>query len=110
MKRLLMATVLVLASVPIQAQHRHPYGYATGASPHHHNHRHHSHGTWLAPLIVGGVVGYALTRPAPQVIEQPVYVERSVPVYVEQPRPTCTQWREIQGNDGRIYRERICNN
>ena len=35
---------------------------------------------WVAPALIGGVIGYELTRPTTVVVEQP-------PVYVQQPQP-----------------------
>ena len=103
MKRILTAAVLILSSVPIQAQHRHPHGYATGVPHHHyHQHRHHNHNAWLAPLIVGGVVGYALTRNHNEtvVVQQP-------PVVYQQ-MPNCSVWVETMQPDGTIVRQRTC--
>lgn len=47
---------------------------------HRHNHHHHHHNKWLAPMVIGGIMGYAIANNQvhPQVIYQP-------PVYVEQP-------------------------
>lgn len=105
MKKLLITLALIGASLPALAQH-HGYG---------HNHRHYGHqgyyrspgyGGWVAPLIIGGAIGYTLTRPEPVIIQQPVYVE-------QQPTPlnqNCGPWKEVQTSDGRIYRERTCTN
>jgi hypothetical protein len=59
----LIAFVLTAVTFAAQAQHRH-HGY-------NHHHRHHGH-NWVTPLIIGGVVTYALTRPQqpPPVIYQ----------------------------------------
>ena len=35
---------------------------------------------WVAPALIGGVIGYELSRPTTVVVEQP-------PVYVQQPQP-----------------------
>jgi hypothetical protein len=43
---------------------------------------------WVAPAIIGGVVGYNLARPyyaQPVIIQQPVYVQP--PVYIQQSYP-----------------------
>ncbi len=44
----------------------------------HHGHHHNGHwGNWVAPAIIGGVVTYAITRPAqpaPVIIQQPSIV------------------------------------
>ena len=54
MKKFIAILTLALVSMGANAQHR---GY--------YHHHHHGHYDWMAPLIVGGVVTYALTRPAP---------------------------------------------
>ena len=47
---------------------------ASQANPYYHHHHHHRgyynpYG-WVAPLVIGGVVGYVITRPQPAVIQQ----------------------------------------
>ena len=66
---------------------------------------------WVAPLIFGGIAGALITR---EVQQQPVIVQQQ-PVIVQQPpqvfvqrEPVCSEWKEIQQPDGRIYRERSC--
>jgi hypothetical protein len=62
----LIASLFLLASPLVFAgpgHHGHGHGYR------HHHHWNHNHG-WIAPAIIGGVVGYALTRPAPIVVQQ----------------------------------------
>jgi hypothetical protein len=39
---------------------------------------------WVAPALIGGVIGYELSRPAPVIVEQP-------PVVVQQPSVVYTQ-------------------
>ena len=95
MKKLL-ALLLLTVSFTASAQHFH-----------HHknwNHRYYyggSNGGWVAPLIIGGVVGAAIanrpTQPETVIIRQPIFTEQ-----------ICTEWKEIQGFDGTIYRERTC--
>ena len=99
MKKFLIA-MLILASTGAMAQHRHQGGYGY-------------RGNWIAPAIIGGVIGYGLTRnyyepyyvPAPPVYYAP-------PIVMQPPYPnqtsTCTAWNEIQTPDGRTYRERTC--
>lgn len=53
-------------------------------------HKHHHHGWWVVPTIVGGVVVYEIVRNNQQVVV------------------TCSEWKEIQTPDGKIYRERTC--
>jgi len=88
----LIALVLVTMAVSTQAQH-------------HHHHRH--GGNWIAPVIVGGVIGYALTRNH----SEPVYNYGYVPppVVIQPPlRSVCTLWTETQYADGTITRTRTC--
>ncbi len=98
MKKILISIALLMVTVPALAQHwRHG----------HHGHRGHpvyyGHGGWVAPLIIGGVVGAAIAnRPAQA---EPVIIQQQ-PIYV--PQESCTPWKEIQTPDGKIYRERTC--
>jgi hypothetical protein len=97
-----LVTILALALVATTATAQH-YGHR------HNHHRHHGHyyghGGWVAPLIIGGSIGYILNRPAPVVVEQP-------PVYVQpQPviQPQCTRYI-YQDQNGQTIREEIrCN-
>jgi hypothetical protein len=103
MKRLLTGLALSVLAVSANAQH-HGY-YGNGIRHNHHHHGYYRSGNWVAPLVIGGVVGYALTRPDPVIVQQPVIVQNP-PVIVQQ--ETCSAWREIQSSDGTIYRERTC--
>lgn len=97
MKNILLSLLLMVFSAP------------AFAGPYHHHHRHHGHhhwnhsqpGRWIAPVIIGGVVGYALAQqPAPLIVQQqPVIVQDST---------NCTEWREVMQSDGTIVRERFC--
>jgi hypothetical protein len=54
-------------------------GFASMAHAQHHNHRHHggSRYGWIAPAVIGGIVTYELTRPAPVIVQQqPVIVQQ----------------------------------
>jgi len=42
-------------------------------------------GGWIAPALVGGVVGYELAQPRPVIIEQPVIVQQPQPQYAPAP-------------------------
>ena len=74
-----------------------------------HGHRHHGHARyyghsgWVAPLIIGGVVGAVIANRPTQA--ETVIVQQQ-PIYV--PQESCTPWKEIQTPDGRTYRERTC--
>ena len=58
------------------------------------------HNGWIAPAIVGGVIGYELARPNTVIVEQPSVVYAAPPVVV-QPSPVYAQppvgyhWQQI---------------
>jgi hypothetical protein len=96
MKKTLLALLLVSGSA--MAQHHDYY-----------RHQHHGHWqrggpgwVWVAPTIIGGVIGYEIARNQPPVVVQP-------PPVIVQRQTVCTEWKEIQQPDGVIYRERTCN-
>ena len=96
MKRLLVGLALVAASVPVLAHG--PHGYW----------RPHNGGGWgwVAPVVVGGVIGYELSRP-PVVVQQPPVVVQQPPVVVQQ--QNCSPWTEIRNPDGSVIVTRTCN-
>jgi len=94
MKKLLAVFLLLIAGTA-SAQHFH----------HHHGYwqRGYNGGwNWVAPTIIGGVIGYEIARN-----QTPVVVQQQ-PVIVQQQQSGCTSWREVQSSDGTIYRERTC--
>lgn len=103
MKKIL-ALVLALASASAMAQpgfRHHYHGYYPG----------YNYG-WVAPTIIGGVIGYEIARNQPPVIvQQPVVVQQypapPATVYYGQSQP-CTAWTEVQNFDGTITRTRTC--
>jgi len=103
MKKLFITLALACATLPVLAQH-HGHGFRHHGN--HYGHHYRGHGGWVAPLIIGGAIGYTLTRPEPVIIQQPIYVEQQ-PVPLNQ---NCGPWKEIHSSDGRIYRERTCTN
>ena len=70
MNKLLITLLIGLSSVAHADPYRHG-GYQ--------GHRYGGY-DWVAPLIVGGVVTYALTRPQPVVVQQPIVVQQTLPV------------------------------
>jgi hypothetical protein len=96
MKKFIVALAL-LTAIPAFAQwrtHYHYYGYGNN---------------WVAPLIVGGVIGAELARPNAVIVEQqPVYVQQQPVVVQQQPRETCTAWVETQQPNGTVTRTRTC--
>ena len=97
MKKIILATLLIVASASAMAQHWN-HGHR------HHGHaRYYGHSGWVVPIIIGGVVGAAIAnRPA----QAETVIVQQQPIYVSQ--ESCTPWKEIQTSDGKIYRERTC--
>jgi len=101
MKRL-VALLFLTVSVSAMAQpgfrHHHYHGYYPGPS----------YG-WVAPTIIGGVIGYEIARNYPPVVvQQPVIVQQApATVYYGQSQQ-CTAWTEVQNSDGTITRTRTC--
>ena len=81
---------------------------SASADPYNHHYRGHWHRApgggwyWVPALIIGGVAGAVIARES----QQPVIVEREQ--VVVQPGAVCTEWKEIQMPDGKVYRERSC--
>jgi hypothetical protein len=75
MKKLVIAALIGFCSVANAQYYRH-----------HGGHHHHGGGyNWVAPLVVGGVVTYALTRPQPVVVQQPPVVIQQTPQITQAP-------------------------
>ena len=98
MKKILVALSLLALTGTAIAQHYHGHGF-----------RHPGHyrgpgvGWWVAPVVVGAI-GYELGRQQIIVQQQPVVIQQqTIP-----PSITCTEWKEVQTSDGKIYRERTC--
>jgi hypothetical protein len=104
MKRII-AVILFTAWLSAQAQpgfrYHHHHGYYPGPS----------YG-WVAPTIIGGVIGYEIARnQQPVIVQQPVVIQQ-VPVqpatvYYGQSQQ-CTAWTEVQNHDGTVTRTRTC--
>jgi hypothetical protein len=101
MKRLI-ALMLLVGSLAVQAQpgfrHHHHHGYYPG----------YNYG-WVAPAIIGGVIGYEIARNYPPVVVQQPIVVQQVPatVYYGQSQQ-CTAWTEVQNLNGTVTRTRTC--
>ena len=96
MKKILVALSLLAVTGTAMAQH-HGHGFR-----HHGHHRGPGIGWWVAPVVVGAI-GYELGRQQ-VIVQQPVVIQQqNVP-----PSITCTEWKEVQTSDGKIYRERTC--
>ena len=92
MKKQIVALTLAIASVTSFAQHGHHH------RPQIHHHHHGGGGNWVAPLVIGGIIGYAINnsqQPQPQQPPVIVYQQPPAPVYV----------RPFQ--DGLVYERRV---
>lgn len=110
--KLILASLAALAiSTPALAQHNYQRQ---------HQHHHHRHGSWVAPAIIGAI-GTAIIidqygrqrqvivdNNPPVIVSSTPPVVYNPPVVVHNPVVTCTDWREVQDEYGRVYRERIC--
>jgi hypothetical protein len=101
MKKVLATLLLVCATVPAFAQHYHGHGhwqYRSGPNP----------WVWVAPTVIGGVIGYEIARNQPPVVvQQPVIVQPQPTPYYGQSQ-NCSPWTEVQNPDGTITRTRTC--
>lgn len=100
--------VFLTLMLPAQAHHGRPHHHFHN---HHHTHWQHRHWHpqhgWIVPAIVGGVVTYEIIRRnRPVIIEREVMEVPAAPPITDNAR--CTEWREVQTNDGQVYRERFC--
>ena len=77
----------------------------SGTSQANPNHRHHGHhygahrAEWIAPLVIGSVVTYALTRPQPVIVQQPVQMYPNIP-----PAPIGYHYENILDANCNCYR------
>ena len=99
MKKILVALSLLALTGTAMAQHYHGHGFR-----HHGHHGHYrGHGWWVAPVVIGAI-GYELGRQQQVIVQQQPVIVQQQPVQTQ----TCSEWKEIQGADGKIYRERTC--
>ena len=86
----------------------------------HHHGGGYSNTGWVAPALIGGIIGYELSRPntvyvQPQppvyVQQQPVIVQQQPPVYV-QPQPVPQYVCELRSEmiNGRVVQGQFCHN
>ena len=103
MKKVLLAMSLVLLAGSASA-----HGFYGGYHGGYYRAPYYGGGGWIAPALIGGVIGYELSRPRPVIVEQPPVVVQQQPVIVQQ-NPNCSPWTETQNSDGTITRTRTCN-
>ena len=87
MKKLILALSLLAIAGSASAQWHHHGGYYRGGC----------YGcNWVAPLVIGGVIGYEINR-----ANQPVIVQQQPPIIIQQPQtygelpPLGYHWQEM---------------
>ena len=92
----LLAILLVTLSSSVMAQYHHGHWERRGGG-----------WGWVAPVVIGGVIGYEISQPRP-----PVVVTQQPPVIIQQPQvvqtQTCSPWTQIQNPDGTVTVTRTC--
>ena len=93
MKRIVAGFLLAFVALAANAQHFHHHGHGCcyrGAYG----------GNWVAPALIGGIIGYEISRnTSPAVVQQPVIVQQ--PVVVQQ------QPAEVVYIDGVAYKKQV---
>ena len=82
MKKILLAVLISLAGMT----HAEAHGYYRGG---------YYQNNWVAPAIIGGVIGYGLARPyyaQPVYVQPPVYIQQQ-PVIVQSVPPAGYHWQ-----------------
>ena len=88
MKKLALALSLLVASTVASAHGWERGGYRGG------------YGHWVAPALIGGIIGYELSQP------RTVYVQPQPQVVYQ--TPYCTPWTETMDQYGVVTRTRTC--
>lgn len=91
-----IALTSVLWQTPAWAQHHH-HGYRA------HPHRHVGSGYWIAPAVIGGIVGYALAQPR-TVYTPPPVIYAPYPVVNMPPPPIGYHYENILDQNCNCYR------
>ena len=98
MKKLIISSLMLL-SVSAFAQHHGHWQHRGG---------HYSPWVWVAPTVIGGVIGYEIARnQQPVIVQQPVVIQQQ-PGQVYGTTPNCSPWTEVQNSNGTITRSRTC--
>jgi hypothetical protein len=92
MKKLFLS-VLVLLSFAANAQYFRPHHYHSGWG-------------WVAPTVIGGVVGYEIARSQQPVIVQqpPVIVQQPQVMVVPSPAPQGYHWEQLLDGNCHCYK------
>ena len=90
MKKIILLLLLCFVSTVYAHEGLRHHGYYGGG---------YYNNNWVAPMIIGGVIGYELNRPRPVIVEsQPVIVQQPPVIYQPQPivqPPVGYHWQEM---------------
>lgn len=95
MRKLILSSILVLSSASAFAHGPYGHGYWAPARA--------NGWTWVAPAIVGGVIGYQIAKPPQQ-----IYVQQVPPPPLVVQQESCSPWTEIRNPDGSSTITRTC--
>ena len=103
MKRILLVTLLATLSTNVLADGREGRGSGYGG------YRGGYHGGngmgWIAPLAIGGLIGYELNRQPTVIYQQPPVVYQQAPMINVQPNQPIYQYQNIYDNNCLCYRQ-----
>ena len=104
MKRILLLTLLATLSTNVLADGRKGRGSGYGGHT-----RWTTHGGggmgWIAPLAIGGLIGYELNRQPTVIYQQPPVVYQQAPMVNVQPNQPIYQYQNIYDNNCLCYRQ-----
>ena len=98
MNKFVLATIIGMFIIgPAAANDRHHRPQVSNHHGHHGHHGHHRSHNWVAPLIVGGAIGYGATRyySSPGYYSSPryyYYAEQPIPMHQPLPSAQCTRY------------------
>ena len=102
MKRILLVTLLATLSTNVLADGREGRGGGYGG----YRGGYHGNGmSWIAPLAIGGLIGYELNRQPTVIYQQPPVVYQQAPMINVQPNQPIYQYQNIYDNNCLCYRQ-----
>ena len=86
-------------------------GTAMAHGPRGYWHQNNGGWNWMTPALIGGIIGYEISRPPvytppPIVVQQPPVIIQQPPIVVQ--GQNCSPWTQIQNPDGTITSTRTC--
>jgi hypothetical protein len=105
MKKLALALALLTTASVASAHGWEHGGYRGGYHGGYGHGYYHGGYNWVAPAIIGGVIGYELSQPRTVYVQPPVVYQQPQVVYQT---PYCTPWTETVDQYGTVTRTRTC--